>query len=155
MEPVDLGPLLRDHDRWVPTRVTLYEQSGPVQPRQRYETRIEVVATAEGLFSWAFRDIGQWDGDTPTRNTDHSGTLTQDAYESLWQSLLQAEVLSLSADFVGEHRQRPTAPICSFDLTLGATRVRFDYLPSQVHSFAFFKHRAVIHAMKGLRAHLP
>lgn len=152
---VDLNALLRDQDHWIPAHIELVEQSGPVAPRQRYETRIEVTAAPDGPVRWSYRDIGQWDGDTPARNTDHTGELSTEAYEALWRTLLQAEVLALSADFVGEHRQRPTAPLCHFELTLGPTRVRIDYLPSQVHSFAFFKYRAILHAVKALRAHLP
>lgn len=152
---VDLDPLLKDASGWVPARVELYETSGALQPRHRFETRVVVTATPDGVFTLSYRDQGEWEGDTPRRNLDATLVLPTTEYESLWRSLFQAEVLSLGADFVGEHRARPTAPICHFALSLGSTQVRFDYLPSQVHSFAFFKHRAAIHTMKSLKSLLP
>jgi hypothetical protein len=76
----------------------------------------------------------------------------REAYLELWKGLLQAEVFSLSKDLLGPLRGRAGITPCHLELTLGAVRVRFDYVLSQVHAFAFFKHRSALHAVKGLLA---
>ncbi|MBI5516485.1 MAG: hypothetical protein HY909_22060 [Deltaproteobacteria bacterium] len=149
--PPDPSQLLWVEGALVPCSILLEERTGPIFARHRYETRIALRTSASGLHLEA-RDLGEYQDEVAQRDLSWQGPVPREAYLELWNGLLQAEVFSLSRDFVGALRGRPGIVPCCLELTLGEARVRFDYLLSQVHSFAFFKHRSAIHAVKGLLA---